>query len=178
MKSISTLVFSLLLSFTVANAQLVVSTLSTKGISSTGVGAFINVGYPVNRGDMVTMEGGVTYFHEAVTAPLLLFGYRHTFNGAGTGLYAEPQLGYVIAVTSFPAADSTKLGSAVVNGDGLGLSGLATGINFGYIFPGKLALNMGVGYEHLFTTGGPAVNIFSLRFTHTIICGKKKYYCN
>jgi hypothetical protein len=159
-----------------ADGQLEVSRLSTKGYSGVGIGAFINTGFIINRADVLTSEGGFVFYHGLTTTPLPLIGYRHTFNGSGTGWYIEPQLGYTLIASDLLPADSLKLPPGEkLSYDHPLTSGFNTGFALGYIFPGRLGLNLGARYEHFFMTGGnPEVNELSLRLTHTIICGGRR----
>ena len=171
------LVFCMVFSGVSANAQLEAVHLSGSGFSGFGFGVFLNVGYPVTRGDVITSEGSAGFFDQVLTAVPLAMGYRHTFSGKGYGLYIEPQFGYTFVVTDIQQADSSSK-SLPVNAKGgnsqPSLSGLTAALGFGYIFPGKLALNLGFRYEHIFVTGDPQMNVLSLRFTHTIICGRRR----
>ena len=47
-------------------------------------------------------------------------------------------------------------------------SGVTAGIGTGYIFPGRIAFNLGLRYQHVFAAGDPALNMVSFRISHSI----------
>ena len=115
-----TLLFISLFSLAAANAQLGLGYLSTKGISGFGFeGIFSFSGY-VTRGDMVTLEADFGYYRHIGFEPLLILGYRHTFNGKGHGWYIEPQFCYSIGTANIPRSDSAEFpsrsGQAIMSG--------------------------------------------------------------
>ncbi len=140
--------------FTFLNAQIEVSHLTSKGYSSTGFGGFLN--FAIHDDDGVLL------------VPVLL-GYRYTFNGSGTGLYIEPTAGYTIGATDIQKID--EAGFPVI-ADGKyaeqKASGVTAGAGTGYIFPGRVAFNIGLRYQHVFVSKDPGLNLFSLRISHTI----------
>lgn len=166
-----------LFSCTLLNAQIEVAHLNTKGFSATGFGAFLNLSVPVTEGNSITAEAGFYDFrkqgNEIVLVPFLA-GYRYTFDGSGSGLYVEPTIGYTIGGTDIQKAN--ELGSPIViNGKYVEqkASGITTGAGTGYIFPGRFAFNVGLRYQHVFVSGDPSLNMFSLRISHTISFGRR-----
>ena len=158
--------------FTFLNAQIEVSHLTSKGYSSTGFGGFLNFAIPVTEGNSVTAEVGLYSFKHDDDGVLLvpvLLGYRYTFNGSGTGLYIEPTAGYTIGATDIQKID--EAGFPVI-ADGKyaeqKASGVTAGAGTGYIFPGRVAFNIGLRYQHVFVSKDPGLNLFSLRISHTI----------
>ena len=158
--------------FTFLNAQIEVAHLASKGFSSTGFGGFLNIGIPVTEGNSVTAEAGVYSFkqddEQTILVPLLL-GYRYTLNGSGAGFYIEPTAGYTIG-----GSDRQKMNEVnspiIVDGKYVNqnVSGVTTGIGTGYIFPGRIAFNLGLRYQHVFVSKDPGLNLFSFRISHTI----------
>lgn len=165
------------------NAQIEGAYLKTKHISKFGLAGFINVAIPINDGDAITGEAGLYYFgfnnyeDQAAVVPIVV-GYRHTFNGEGDGLYIEPFAGYSFGATDIPRTD--KNGDIVyVNGNEQDekVNGIATGVSFGYIFPGSFGFNIGLRAQHVFTfQGDPSANIISLRLSHTFHLGRRRDY--
>lgn len=155
-----------------------VSWLSTKGYSSIGFSLFVNDAFPLQQNNMITFEGSVDYFRHAVSTPLPLVGYRHLFTNKGYGFYIEPQIGYRFIASVVASLDSTKsLQSGAAGGLTQPLvSGPLIALATGYIFPGRLALNLSVRYEHVFTIGDTPIDMLSLRLTHTFICGAERYH--
>src|ERR1700754_1594920 len=72
-------------------------TLTNQNISSTGFGAFLNFGVPINEVSEMTIEGSLYAFKQDddhfYMAPCLL-GYRHLLTTEDHGFYLEPVLGY------------------------------------------------------------------------------------
>ena len=170
-RKISLLCISLVLS-TGLSAQLEVTHLFSKGLSATGFGAFLRVGVPIANRDEISGELGFQYFsttgHNLLVLPLLA-GYRHYFNGSGSGIYVEPTVGY-----SFGASDIQKIdqnGNPMYDQSGqeldMKVSGATAGLGVGYLFP-SFPLNIGLRYMHLFVTGDPAQNIVSFRVAYAL----------
>jgi hypothetical protein len=161
--------------FAASHAQIEGTYFSSGSFKRTGFGIFTNIAFPVSCHSMVTWEGESIFFNQIIAAAPITMGWRHIC-GPGTGFYIEPQLGFSIINSDIVASDSSKSspnqpGNTVKRPDA---NGPTAGLNSGYIFPGKLALNIGIHYTHLFPLGGgPASDMVSLRLTHTIICGKK-----
>jgi hypothetical protein len=161
------------------SAQIEVSHLSTKGFSGFGFGGFLNFAVPVTEGDAVTIEAGVGLFgnsgYHFVEIPLLA-GFRHLFNGTSDGFYVEPLVGYTIGGSDIQKTDSTGYPLTDANGNQIDqkCSGLTAGMAAGYIFPGRLAFNIAVRYEHIFVSGDPQINIISLRLSHTFSFGRRR----
>lgn len=159
-------------------AQIEVAHLTSKGFSATGFGGFLNLAVPVTEGNSITAEAGVyTFSHDddhLVLIPFLL-GYRHTLDGSGAGIYIEPMAGYSIGATDIQKA--TETGSPIVI-DGKyaeqKAAGVTAGIGTGYIFPGRLAFNIGLRYQHIFVSKDPTLNLFSLRLSHSFSFGRRE----
>jgi len=163
--------FFLIASITL-NAQLEVDQLSFKGFSAFGFGGFFNFAIPVSDANYVTGEIGLDGFSNngnTVALVPMLAGFRYTFDGTGTGFYAEPNAGYNYAGTDIQ----------VVNADGIyseqKISGLATGLTLGYLFQptGKIQFNLGLRYEHTFFDNGGS-NMFSFRISHALTFGRRE----
>jgi hypothetical protein len=162
--------------FASAHAQVEASYLTTKGYSSWGAGFFLNTGFPVNRRNMITWEGAFELYRQAVLVPLPLLGYRHSLGIFGHGLYIEPQLGYMFIAGS-PTESSKSLPDGAISAlNRPASSGWITALVVGRQFEGRLALNLGVRYEQIFIPGTESVHVLALRLTHTIVCGRRRYY--
>jgi hypothetical protein len=177
-KKLFILVICISLSATL-HAQLEVAQLFIKGHSTTGFGGNLHIGFPVSKGDEISVEAGLYYFapnqSHMVFVPLLA-GYRHTFNGTGTGFYVEPFGGYSIGSTDIQKVDAN--GTPLYNADGSEayqkLSGATAGLGFGYILPNpKLPLNFGLRYEHIFVSGDPSPNLLALRISWSVLTGRR-----
>lgn len=166
-----------LFSFTFLNAQIEVAHLAFKGFSATGFGGFLNVAVPVTEGNSITAEAGFYSFKKdddlTVIVPFLL-GYRYTLNGSGTGLYIEPTAGYTIGGSDIQKTNQFN-SPIVVDGKFAEqkVVGVTSGIGTGYIFPGSLAFNIGMRYQHVFVSKDPALNLFSLRISHSFSFGRR-----
>ncbi len=179
-KKLFLLVILAFLSAKKLRAQIEVARLTTKGMSSTGLGTFIHGAFPVGKGDDVSLEVGLYYFTPSDThvafVPFLL-GYRHSFDNSGAGFYVEPFGGYSIGATDIPQTDAT--GNVIYNNDGtpkdIKLSGATAGLGFGYIIPSpKVPINFGLRYEHIFVTGGePGQSLLALRISWSLLTGKR-----
>jgi len=169
-KKVVVLSFALLF-FSFLHAQIEVAHLASKGISSTGLGGFLNVAIPVTEGNALTAEAGFYSFKQnddgIILVPLLL-GYRYTINGSGSGLYIEPTAGYTIGATDIQKINENG-SSVVVDGKYAEqkVAGVTAGMGAGYIFPGSLAFNIGLRYEHVLVAKDPSLNLFSLRVSHS-----------
>lgn len=161
------------------HAQLEVTHLFMKGESATGIGAFVHVGFPVSKGDEISGELGFDYFSpntsHIVFVPILV-GYRHTFDGTGTGWYAEPVAGYSIGGTDIQRTDAN--GSPIFNADGSEqdekCSGPIAGLGFGYIIPNpRYPINFGIRYEHIFVSGDPSPNMLNFRVSWSVLTGRR-----
>ena len=156
------------------HAQIEVAHLTSKGFSATGFGGFLNIGVPVSEGASVTGELGLYYFkkdNDHIGLIPLLIGYRYTLDGSGTGLYVEPTAGYSIGGTDIQKTNEYDSPIADPNGDRWLLQkakGVTAGIGTGYIFPGRVAINIGLRYKHVFVSSDPALNLFSLRLSHSL----------
>lgn len=146
--------------------------LTFKGFSTTGFGGFLNVAIPITEGNSITTEAGFYSFRKdddlTVLVPFLL-GYRYTLNGSGTGFYMEPTAGYTIGGTDRQKTDQFN-SPIIVDGKYAEqkVAGVTTGAGTGYIFPGRVAFNIGLRYQHVFVSKDPGLNLFSLRISHTI----------
>jgi hypothetical protein len=174
---------TLFLSFfvcTCLNAQVEVAHLGTKGFSALGFGAFLNFAVPVSEGSSIAAEAGFYYFksnnNNIALVPFLL-GYRYTLDATGTGFYVEPDAGYTTGGSDIEKTN--QYGSPIPDGNGGWLNqkvkGPTAGIGAGYIFPGNFAFNIGLRYQHVFVSGDPTLNMFSLRLSHTISFRRKEY---
>jgi hypothetical protein len=162
------------------HAQLEVAQLFTKGQSTTGFGGNLHVGFPVSKGDEISVEAGLYYFapgqSHLIFVPLLA-GYRHTFDGSGTGFYVEPFAGYSIGATDIQKVDAN--GNPLYNADGSQIdekaSGATAGLGFGYILPNpKLPLNFGLRFEHVFVSGDPSPNILAFRISWSVLTARRQ----
>ncbi|WP_018615542.1 outer membrane beta-barrel protein [Segetibacter koreensis] len=166
-------VFSLFF-FTYSKAQIEVAHLTSKGFSATGFGGFLNVAIPVTEGSSVTAEAGYYSFkdkpneNQVLLVPFLL-GYRYTLNGSGSGFYFEPTAGYSIGATDIQK-DVVIDGKFAEQKAG----GITTGLGTGYIFPGRIAFNLGLQYKRVFVAGDPALNVFSFRISHSLSYRKRE----
>ena len=160
------------------HAQLEVAQLFVKGQSTTGFGANLHVGFPVPKGDEISVEAGLYYFAPGqshyVFVPFLL-GYRHTLDRSGTGFYVEPFGGYSIGATDIQKLDAN--GNPLVNADGSEvdqkLSGATAGLGVGYILPNpRLPLNFALRYEHIFVSGDPSPNVLAFRISWSVLTGR------
>ncbi|TAM98691.1 MAG: hypothetical protein EPN39_08480 [Chitinophagaceae bacterium] len=171
---------------TSVKAQVEFAYLKSKDYSGLGLGGYLSFAIPVTDNGSVTGEAGVYYsgngdYDHAVLIPFLV-GYRVMLNGLNSGygyddndnssgFYLQPVAGYAIGGTDIPRTDST--GQEIVDNNGNEIdekvSGVTAGIVFGYIFPGKYAINIGVRYEHIFVPSpDPAMNMVSLRLSHSL----------
>jgi hypothetical protein len=166
--------------FTAAHAQIEVAHLQSKNFNATGFGGFLNFAIPLTDADAVTIEGGLYYFsnngyHEAV-APVLV-GYRHLFSDYDYGFYAEPFAGYSFGATDIQKLDANGNALYKPNGNELDqkVTGATAGLGFGYLFQqsGPIRFNIGLRYEHVFVSGDPVLNIFSLRISHSFSFGRR-----
>lgn len=164
---------------TTLHAQLEVAHIFVKGHSTTGFGGNLHFGFPVSKGDEISVEAGAYYFAPGQTHMVFvpfLAGYRHTLNGTGTGFYAEPFAGYSIGATDIPKLDAN--GNPLYNADGSEidqkLSGATAGLGFGYILPNpKLPINFGLRFEHVFVSGDPSPNVLAFRISWSLLTGRR-----
>jgi hypothetical protein len=155
--------------------------LVSRNFSAIGFGGFLNLGFPVSETGAVTTEGGIYYFakdvHQIFMVPVLA-GYRYILTG-DYGWYVEPKFGYTFGSTDIQKYDATGNPADQTNGKPLNqkVTGVTTGLGFGYLFPviGRLRLNAGLRYEHTFVTGDPSPGVLSLRISHTFAFGGKDY---
>ena len=171
----------LLCSYLFSDAQIEVNHVSLKGFKETGFGAFLNFSAPVSDANYVTLEGGLQYYMDDYQQDLglipVLAGYRHTLNGSGTGLYVEPNAGYMFGSSSIEEYDAN--GNAVQDGYDVAkekVAGPTAGINVGYLFEpgGRIQFNVALRYEHSF--GPYATNTFGLRIAHAFTFGRRNDY--
>jgi hypothetical protein len=164
--------FLLLIAFERTSAQIELTHISFNGFSATGFGGFFNFSVPVSDADYVSGEIGLDVFsnngNNVAIAPLLA-GYRYTLDRSGTGFYLEPNAGYSFGGTDIQVVDQNG------NYYDQSVSGLATGLSFGYLFPqtGIIQFNLGVRYEHIF--GQTGQNLFALRISHAFTFGRRQY---
>ena len=172
------LVFTLLAISTATHAQLEVTHLILKGQSATGFGAFFHGGFPVSKGDEISIEAGLDYFapnqSHLIFVPFLV-GYRHTFNGTGTGFYVEPYAGYTLSATDIQKTDAN--GTPLVNADGSEIdetfNGATAGLGIGYILANpRCPLNFGLRYEHIFVSG-TSPSLLAFRISWSVLTGHR-----
>jgi hypothetical protein len=176
-RKISLLCVSLVLS-TALSAQIEVTHLFSKGLSATGFGAFLRVGVPIASGDEISGDLGFQYFstngNNLLVLPLLA-GYRHYFDGSGSGLYLEPMAGYSFGATDIQKTD--QYGNGIYDGSGhqvdVKISGATAGLGFGYLIP-SFPLNLGLRYIHLFVSGDQAQNIVSFRVSYALAFARRE----
>jgi hypothetical protein len=170
-------VFALLTATHTVHAQLQVTQLILKGHSATGFGAFFHGDFPVNKGNEITAEAGFEYFapnqSHFVFIPLLV-GFRHTFNGTGTGFYIEPLVGYTFGSTDIQKTDAN--GNPVFNADGSEIdekyNGATAALGVGYILANpRCPLNFGLRYEHLFVSG-TAPSLLTFRVSWSVLTAR------
>jgi hypothetical protein len=171
-------VFALLTASHILHAQLEVSHLVLKGQSATGFGGFLHGGFPVSKGDEISIEGGFDLFapgtSHLVFVPLLV-GYRYTFDRTGAGFYVEPVAGYTIGATDIQATDAN--GNPLFNADGSEIdekfNGATAGLGIGYIIPSaRCPLNFGLRYEHVFVSG-TAPSLLAFRVSWSVLTGRR-----
>ena len=175
------LVFSVFL-YSVCQSQIEVAYIKMKDFKAIGFGGFLNFSLPVaESAHYLTLEGGLQYFkdkhdQDVALAPVLV-GFRYTLDQSGTGLYAEPFLGYTFGASSLPRYEN---GAPVWGPDGIVLSqkvaGAAAGAGIGYLFEpsGKIQFNIGLRYQHTF---GPAqANVMAFRVSHNFTFGGRGDY--
>lgn len=171
----SLLAFILLLSLQHSMAQIGVMKMVGKNTRdySLGLGAYVQVGFPISEADAVTAEIGVNYFFlhgvgsgEGTAMCPLKLGYRYSLNRTGYGFYLEPQAGYnLYGVTS----------KADENGDMVNLTyhGVVMAAGLGYMFDiGQSPFDVRLRYETVVAHGG-SNNMVSLGFTKSIGFRKK-----
>jgi hypothetical protein len=162
-------------------AQIEIAHLTTKGLSSTGVGGFIHGAIPVGKADDIGLEAGIYAFNATSNTHLLflplLVSFRHAFSPNGTGIYVEPLAGYTIGSTDIPQTDAG--GNTLYNTDGtekdIKASGPAAGLGVGYIIPSSsVPLNFGIRYERVFVSGGaPAQSLIAFRVAWSLLTAKR-----
>ena len=171
------LIITLFAAVSTTHAQLEVTHLFVKGQSATGFGAYLHAGVPVSKGDEISGEFGLAYFSPGdvhlVFVPVVA-GYRHTFNGSGTGFYAEPFAGYCFGATDIDMVDANGL--PVYNPDGsvvyAKLNGPVAGLGVGYIIPNsKFPLNISLRYQHIFASDLDP-SLLALRISWSILVGR------
>lgn len=169
---------ALLITSSTVHAQLEVTHLILKGQSATGFGAFFHAGFPVSKGDEVSGEIGFDYFSpeqsHLIFLPLVA-GYRHTFNGAGTGFYVEPFAGYTFGATDIQKTDAG--GNPLFSADGSEIdekfNGATAGLSIGYIIPSaSYPINFGLRYEHIFVSG-TSPSLVSFRISWSVLTGRR-----
>lgn len=165
----SFILYFLLLSVNLCLAQIEVARVSVKNFKAIGFGGFLNFSFPVSDANYATIEGGVQYFskdEEYLALIPVLAGYRYTLDQSGSGIYAEPNVGY-------------NFGFSTIRDDGydeLKVAGPAAGMTVGYLFEpgGSIQFNVGLRYEHIFANA--QTNAYSIRISHAFTLGKRKDY--
>ena len=110
----------------------------------------------------------------AIFLPLVA-GYRHTFNGAGTGFYVEPFAGYTFGATDIQKTDAG--GNPLFSADGSEIdekfNGATAGLSIGYIIPSaSYPINFGLRYEHIFVSG-TSPSLVSFRISWSVLTGRR-----
>jgi len=146
------------------NAQLGVIKLVGNNTSKydLGYGAYLKMGYPVSESSDITLQIGAYLFvlndggtqEDGTGVVPLTAGYRYTFNGKGSGLYVEPQVGYNLLGVS-----SVNVNGKTVN---LDYHGAILGVGTGYLFPIRgCPLDLNLDYQTIIDHGG-STNYVSL----------------
>lgn len=138
-----------------------------------GFGAFIKAGRPVSDGSDITLEIGANIFFldgfgspdGTIMCPLKA-GYRYTFNGTGSGLYIEPQVGFnLLGVTSLHDATGKAID--------LKYHGVVFAAGGGYLFEmGRIMFDLNLRYETTIAHGG-SNNMISLGISRYFRFGKR-----
>jgi hypothetical protein len=166
----SLLTFILLLALQHSRAQIGVMKMVGKNTRdySLGLGAYVQVGFPISEADAVTAEIGVNFFFldgigsgEGTAMCPLKLGYRYSLNRTGYGFYLEPQAGYnLYGVTS--KADENGY---MVN---LKYHGVVLTAGVGYMFDmWQVPFDVRLRYETVIAQGG-SNNMISLGLTRSI----------
>lgn len=171
------LLFAIITS-TAVQAQIEVVKLTTKGFSATGFGAFLNFSFTVAEGAAVSAEAGFYNLKQddnhVALVPFLL-GYRYQLNGTPSGLYIEPTAGYAIGGSDIKKRNEE---GAILYENGSevdqAVKGITAGIGTGYIFGGKVPINIGLRYQHVFVAKDPTLNLFSLRVSYPLSFGRRE----
>ncbi len=159
----------------VAHAQVEVTHVSSKGFTATGFGGFLNFSIPITETDAAVIEAAAYVYSSndthMVVVPALV-GWRHLLDPNNDhGLYVEPVAGYSFGATDIQKYDAN--GNALYKPDGNEIdqkvAGPTGGLGFGYLFEqsGPITFNISLRYEHTFVMGDPALNIISLRISHS-----------
>ena len=155
-----------------ANAQIEVNHVAMKDFKKNGFGGFLNFSFPVSDANYLTLEGGLQYYkdeydEELVLVPVLA-GYRYTLNQSGSGLYVEPNAGYMFG-------SSTIQPASTYSDDYAKVSGPTAGLSVGYLFgEDRLQFNVALRYEHSF--GSFATNTIGLRIAHSFTFRRRDNY--
>jgi hypothetical protein len=159
----------------IAHAQIEVTHVSSKDFTATGFGGFLNFSIPVTETDAVTLEGAAYVYSSndshMVVVPALV-GWRHLLDPNNDyGFYTEPVAGYSFGATDIQKYDANGNALNDANGNQIDqkVAGPTAGFGFGYLFPesGRIRFNISLRYEHTFVVGDPALNIISLRVSHS-----------
>ena len=165
-----------------SNAQVEGAYLYTKNFQALGFGGFLNFKFPFTEAANLTTEVGLYNFQKdgnsLAMIPLML-GYQYTFDGSGTGLFAEPILGYTFGDSNVPQYDD--IGEIPdPNNPGYSLKQMAKGptaaFATGYIFPGRTPVSIALKYQRVFVSSGPGVNVATLRFSYPLFGGRRNDY--
>jgi Outer membrane protein beta-barrel domain len=140
---------------------------------SFGGGAFLELGYPLNKSDYLIFEPNIEYYsnqaQDIIIVPILA-GYRYLFSRKEYGLYVQPVTGYSFG--------STKINETKSNGDSVHAkaSGFTAGLGIGYAFnaawwPG---LAVELRYMREFITDDPQLSVLSFRLVLSTISLRKR----
>lgn len=165
-------VFILLFSIVQAYAQIGAMKMVGNNTSdySLGFGAFIKGGFPVLEGSDATIEIGANIFllddGDGTAMCPLKVGFRYTFDGTGSGLYVEPQVGYnLYGVTSLHDENGQQVN--------LKYHGVVFAAGGGYLFNiGRAPFDVNFRYETVIAHGG-SNNFISLGITRYFRFGKR-----
>ncbi|TDO25363.1 hypothetical protein BC659_2904 [Sediminibacterium goheungense] len=141
-----------------------------------GYGAILKFAFPSGEADFITMETGVKLFFEKESTSYgvgyipVKVGYKYTFNREGTGIYAEPQLGFnVYGAESY-------YDNAEGNVD-IKFNGVVGGAAFGFLFQPDRAgrqIDLATYIESFSSKKASGVSI-GLRFTYNFTVGGSRY---
>jgi hypothetical protein len=176
-KTITLLFFFLTISAIKSNAQIGVAKLFGKNSSDylPGLGGFLKFGFPASEAADISVEAGAIFFidkeypeYGILMCPFKL-GYRHTFNGSGTGFYAEPQVGYnIYGIDSYYDYDTFDNVDKKFNG-------FIWSVGTGYLFrpSRRTQFDLGVRYESVAYNGG-SKSFVSLRLSQNFSFRKRE----
>jgi hypothetical protein len=124
-----------------------------------GYGAFLKLAFPVTETSDITAEAAFVFWFlndgsgDGMLVTPAKVGYRYCFNGTGTGIYAEPQVGYNL----YGVESNTKF------------TGFIWSAGIGYLFKRTRAIQFDIGlrYESIIYKGA-SLNYAALRLAHDL----------